>query len=322
MAFVAAEGDGPKTRGEDVSDKPEFGLALRLLRGAKQEAKQAESLGFDYLTTGEHIMFHGPTANNMVSLAAAAGATERIKLMSGIVLVPLYPPALLAKQVAVLDVVSDGRFSLGIGVGGEFPKEFQAVNVPVEERGARTNEALEVIDKLLTEKDVTFDGRFTTLDGVTIAPRGIQKPRVPFWVAGRKDVAMKRAARYADGWMPYMYTPEMLAESMDKVATFTEEAGRPEGSVEGGLYIFTCVHKNREKALDLANQQLSKQYNQDFSKLVQKYTIAGSPEDCIARVQEYIDAGAKTIIFSQGCPPDYVDENSVAIAEGILPAFR
>ncbi|MGH1492609.1 MAG: LLM class flavin-dependent oxidoreductase [Acidimicrobiales bacterium] len=305
-----------------MSDKPEFGMALGLLRGAKAEARNAEALGFDYLATGEHIMFHGPTANNMVSLAAAAGATERIKLMSGIVLVPLYPPALLAKQVAVLDVVSDGRFSLGVGVGGEFPKEFQAVNVPVNERGARTNEALEVIDKLLTEKNVTFNGRFTTLDGVSIAPRGVQKPRVPIWVAGRKDVAMKRAARYAEGWMPYMYTPEMLAESMDKVATFTAEAGRPEGTVEGGLYIFTCVHENRERALEMANQQLSKQYNQDFSKMVQKYTIAGSPDDCIARIQEYIDAGAKTIMFSNGCPPDYAAENVTAIAEGILPAFR
>ena len=305
-----------------MGDKPEFGLALRLLKGAKQEARNAEDLGFDYLSTGEHIMFHGPTANNMVSLAAAAGATERIKLMSGIVLVPLYPPPLLAKQVAVLDVVSDGRFHLGIGVGGEFPKEFDAVNVPVSERGARTDEALEVIDKLLTEDEVVFNGRFTTLDGVTIAPKGMQKPRVPIWVAGRKDVAMRRAARFGDGWMPYMYTPDMLAESMDKVAAFTDEAGRPEGSVTGGLYIFTCVHEDRDTALELANKQLSKQYNQDFSKLVQKYTVAGSPEDCSARVQEYIDAGARTIIFSQGCPPDYVDENTVAIAEGILPAFR
>ena len=305
-----------------MSERPEFGIALRLLRGAKAEARNAEALGFDYLATGEHIMFHGPTANNMVSLAAAAGATERIKLMSGIVLVPLYPPALLAKQVAVLDVVSDGRFHLGIGVGGEFPKEFQAVNVPVEERGARTNEALEVIDKLLTETDVTFNGRFTTLDGVTIAPRGVQQPRVPIWVAGRKDVAMKRAARHAEGWMPYMYTPEMLAESMDKIATFTDAAGRPEGSVAGGLYIFTCVHEDRDTALELANRQLSRQYNQDFSKLVSKYTVAGSPEDCIARLQEYIDAGAGTIMLSQGCPPDYVDENTTAIAEAVIPAFR
>ncbi|MGE0730750.1 MAG: LLM class flavin-dependent oxidoreductase, partial [Acidimicrobiia bacterium] len=183
-----------------MSDKIEFGISMGLLSGAKEEARRAEALGYDYLLTGEHLMFYTPVANNLVSLAAAAGATETIKLMSGIVLVPLYPAALLAKQVAMLDVVSGGRFSLGVGVGGEFPKEFEAVGVPVSERGARTDEALQVIDKLLTEKDVHFDGRFTKLNGVSIAPRGIQKPRLPFWVAGRKDVAMRRAARYAEGW--------------------------------------------------------------------------------------------------------------------------
>jgi probable F420-dependent oxidoreductase len=305
-----------------VSDAIEFGISLRLLSGAAEEARRAEAQGFDYLLTGEHIAFHGPTANNIVSLAAAAGATERIKLMSGIILVPLYPPALLAKQIAVLDVVSGGRFHFGIGVGGEFPPEFEAVGVPVNERGARTNEALEVIDKLLTEQDVHFKGRFTTLDGVTLAPQPIQKPRMPFWVAGRRDAAMRRAARYAEGWLPYMYTPQMLAESMEKIAGFTQEAERPAGTVHGGLFIFTCVHKDRETALDLANQQLSRQYNQDFSKLVEKYTIAGSPDDCIARVQEYIDAGAHTIVFSQGCPPDYVEQNTRLIAEAVIPAFR
>ena len=140
-----------------MNDQIEFGISRRLLHGAADEAHRAEALGFDYLLTGEHIMFHGPSASTMVSLAAAAGATERIKLMSGITLAPLYPPALLAKQAAVLDVVSGGRFHLGIGVGGEFPKEFAAVGVPVHERGVRTNEALEVIDKLLREEDVHFE---------------------------------------------------------------------------------------------------------------------------------------------------------------------
>lgn len=299
----------------------EFGIAMKLLHDAKAEAREAETLGFDYLATGEHISFNVPTANNLVSLAAAAGATDHIKLMSGIVLVPLYPAALLAKQVAMLDVVSGGRFALGIGVGGENPDEFEAVGVPVGERGARTNEALEVISRLLSEDKVNFDGEFTKLTNITIGPKPIQRP-LPIWVAGRKDVAMRRAAKYGTGWLPYMYTPDMLAESMDKIAHMTEAAGRPEGSVEGGLYIFTCVHDDRETALRLANEQLSRTYNQDFTKLVSKYTISGSPEDCIAQVHAYIDAGARKIIFGQGCPPRHVDENTRLIADTILPAFR
>lgn len=304
-----------------MSERPEFGLADNLLADTAAKARQAEDLGFDYLTTGEHLMFYGPIPNSLIALAAAAGATERIKLMSTITLVPLYPAALLAKLIATLDVVSAGRFSLGVGVGGEFPKEFDAVGVPVEERGARTNEALEVIDRLLTGTDVTFDGRFTSLDGVALSPPPVQQPRPPIWVSGRQDAAIRRAARHGEGWLPYMYTPEMLAESMEKVAEFTDEAGRPEGTVRGGLYIFTCVHEDRETALELANKQLSRQYNQDFSKLVGKYALAGSPEDCVARLQEYIDAGARTIIMGHGCPAGYADENRAAIADGILGAF-
>ena len=300
----------------------EFGIAMRLLHEAKAEAKRAEDLGFDYLLTGEHIMFHGETANNFVSLAAAAGATERIKLMSGIVLAPLYPAALLAKQAAVLDVVSGGRFSLGVGVGGEFPKEFEAVGVPVSQRGARTNEALEVLDKLLTEQEVTFNGRFTTLNGVTISPGPIQKPRLPFWVAGRKEAAMKRVARYAEGWMPYMYSPDMLADSVQKIDAFTADVGRPRGSVRTGLYIFSCVHEDRATALELANRQLSRQYKQDFSKLVEKYTIAGNPDDCASRIAEYVEAGATAIMFSHACPPEYTETNAALLAEAVVPLCR
>jgi len=305
-----------------MSHQIEFGLAMGLLGEAKQEARTAEQLGFDYLATGEHLMFYTPTTNTLVALAAAAGATEHIKLMSTIVLAPLYPTLLLAKQASILDVVSGGRFSLGIGVGGEFPKEFEAVGVPVNQRGARTDEALEVLDLLLREKDVTFEGRFTSLDKISVSPRGIQKPRLPFWVAGRKEVAMKRAAYHAEGWLPYMYTPEMLADSMVKVDEFGAQAGRPAGSTRGGLYIFACVHEDRATALEMANEQLSRQYDQDFSKLVSKYALAGSPEDCIARLREYTDAGARTIIMGQGCPPHYAAENSRLLAQQVLPAFR
>ena len=143
----------------------EFGIGFRRLDEIAAEARKAESLGYQFITTGEHVFFHGPTGNGLISLAAAAGATEHIKLMSSITLVPLYPPALLAKQVAALDMVSNGRFNLGVGVGGEYAKEFEACGVPVNERGARTNEALHVMQRLWTEDDVSFDGKFTKLSG-------------------------------------------------------------------------------------------------------------------------------------------------------------
>src|SRR5579885_745730 len=139
----------------------DFGAALASMKDIPKAAKMAESLGYDYLCSGEHMMFHGAVPNSLITLAVAAGATSKIKLMSTVVLLPLYTPMVLAKMTAVLDVASDGRYHMGIGVGGEFPKEFEACGVPVKQRGSRSNEALEVITKLWTGKNVAFDGRYT-----------------------------------------------------------------------------------------------------------------------------------------------------------------
>ena len=298
-----------------------FGTGLRSPDGVAEFARRAEDLGFDVLGCGEHVMFHVPTANTYVSLAAAAGATTRIRLLSAVVLLPLYPAALAAKMGAALDVVSGGRYLFGAGVGGEFPKEFEACGVPVRERGARTNEALDVIRRLWTERGVSYAGRFNTLNDFSIDPMPVQSPP-PIWVAGRRDAAMKRAARYGDGWLPYMYTPEQLAASADKIRAFGEEAGRDLSGFRFGLYVFTAVHEDGDRAREMAADRLGRQYAQDFSTLVGKYALAGTPDEVRARLREYVDAGARLVMLSSACPDDYIDENVRLIAEEVIPAFR
>lgn len=299
----------------------EFGIGLRRLDSVAADARDAEALGYEFVSTGEHVFFYGPIGNGLISLAAAAGATERIKLMSTITLAPLYPAALLAKQVAALDIVSNGRFSLGVGVGGEYPKEFEACGVPVGERGARTNEALEVMRRLWSEDDVSFQGRFNTLNGVTLSPKPTQKPHPPVWISGRSEAAMRRCARYGTGWLPYMYTPEKLADSLIAIRGYAEEVAREE-LVKPGLFIFFAVHEDRAQAIRMASDRLSVQYNQDFSKLVGRYALAGNPQDCIDRLQEYMDAGAGTIMLNSACPGDYMVENERLLAAEVLPALR
>ena len=301
--------------------KVRFGIGLRRFENTAADARNAEALGYEFVSTGEHVFFHGPTGNGLISLAAAAGATTTIGLMSTITLVPLYPAALLAKQVAALDVVSGGRFHLGVGVGGEFAKEFEACGVPIEERGARTNEALEVMQRLWTEDNVKFDGRFNTLGGVTLAPKPASQPHPPLWISGRSEAARRRCARFGDGWLPYMYTPEKLAESLATISNYAADYERAD-AVRPGLFIFFAVHEDRETGIKMAADRLSKQYNQDFSQLVHKYAIAGNPDDCIARIREYIDAGAQTIILNSACPNDYTDENELLMASTVVKALR
>ncbi len=300
----------------------EFGTALRSPYEVGRLAKQIEDLGYDILGCGEHVSFYVDTANGLVSLSVAAGATQSIKLMSTITLVPLYPPALLAKMGAALDVASGGRFSLGVGVGGEFPNEFDACGVPVKERGARTDDALEVITRTWTQTDVTYEGRFTKLENFSLKPLPIQKPRPPIWVSGRSEAAMRRAAKYGDGWLPYMYTPEQLAESIEKITAYGEEYGRDMSDFTFGLYIFTAVHEDNDTGVKYATDRLSLQYSQDFSKIVHKYALSGDPAHCQSRLQEYIDAGARMVFVSSACPDDYIDTNLETIASDLIPAFR
>ena len=299
----------------------EFGIGLPRLDSIAESAQRAEALGYDFLSTGEHVFFHGPIGNSLISLAAAAGATTRIKLMSSITLIPLYPAALLTKLVTSLDVVSNGRFNLGVGVGGEFAREFEACGVPVEERGARTNESLELMLRLWAEDDVHFQGRFNTLSGVTLEPKPTQQPHPPIWISGRSQAAMRRCARFGTGWLPYMYTPEKLSESLAAIATIAQECERS-APVKPGLFIFFAVHEDRNVAIKMAAERLSRQYNQDFSQLVHRYAIAGNPQDCRARLREYIDAGAATIILNSACPGHYTDTNEAIMADQVVTVLK
>ena len=303
-------------------ERIEFGLSLNSMNGLADLARQAETMGFDYLTCGEHLMFTGPVANSLLALSAAAVVTQKIKLMSSIVLVPLYNAAMLAKMTAVLDVISNGRYHFGIGVGGEFPREFEAAGVPVNERGPRTNEALEVIKRLWTEKKVTFSGRFNNFSEVTIDPQPMQTPHPPIWVAGRQDSAMKRAVKFADGWLPYMYTAEQLAESVRKISEMGRAAGRDMSGFRHGLFVFTTVYADREKAQQVAAQTVGRNYAQDFSRKAGRYLLFGTPDDCRKRLKEYVDAGARTVVLAAACPRPDLDSNLKLIAEEIMPAFR
>jgi probable F420-dependent oxidoreductase len=299
----------------------DFGAALASMKDVPEAARLAESLGYDYLCSGEHMMFHGAVPNSLITLSVAAGATSRIKLMSTVVLLPLYTPMVLAKMASVLDVASNGRYHMGIGVGGEFPKEFEACGVPVKQRGSRSNEALEVIKKLWTEKNVSFEGRYSKFSGVTLDPQPAQKPHPPIWVAGRKESAMRRAALYADGWIPYMYTPEMLHESIEKIHQFGKEAGRDLSNFQPGLFIFASVYPDRDEAREQAARALGKNYAQDFSKIAGRYTLYGNPDDCRKRLKEYVDAGARTVLVSWACRQTDIEQNMKLVAEEVAPAF-
>lgn len=299
----------------------EFGIAVPTLSNLAGLAHTAEALGFDYVCSGEHVMFHVPAPNSLISLSIAAGATTKIKLLSSVVLLPLYQPVVLAKMTSVLDFASKGRFHMGVGVGGEFPKEFEACGIPVKQRGSRSNEALEIIKRLWTEENVSVDGRYTKFSSVTLKPRPIQQPHPPIWVAGRKEPAMLRAAKYGNGWLPYMYTPEMLRDSFEKIRRMRDDLGIS-SEFKIGLSIFTSLHRDRELALRQAATVLGGNYAQDFSKLVGHYALAGTAADCRKRLGEYVEAGVRSFFLAPMTAGQDPENDLKTIAEEIVPEFR
>jgi probable F420-dependent oxidoreductase len=288
-----------------------------------REARWIEEAGFDQVSAGEHLFFHGPTANSFVTLAAAAGATERIRLLSALTIVPVYPPAILAKLVSSLDQVSGGRFDFGVGVGGEYPKEFEAAGVDPKQRGARTEEALEVLRPLLAGEELTHDGKFSHFPGVTLQPAAVQKPGPPIWMGGRKPAAMRRAGRFADVWLPYMYTPEQLDDSLTKVNEYAVEYGRPEGALRGAVYCWAALHPDAATARQQVIDVVSTVYQQDFTPLADRYLLHGDPERVIGRLREYHQAGARDLVFTaaEWDPAKRADMLSL-LAKEVLPEVR
>jgi probable F420-dependent oxidoreductase len=284
-------------------------------------ARRAEAQGFDFLACGEHVFFHTTVTNAFVTLAAAAGATSRIRLLSALTILPMYPAALAAKMVANLDRVSNGRFELGVGVGGEYPPEFEACGVPMRERGPRTDEALDLFERLFTGEPVDFAGRFTTIDGLRLDPLPVQRPGPPVWVGGRSEAAMRRAGRYADVWLPYMYTPERLAGSLTRVRENAAGFGR-EDVVRGAIFSWSCVDSDTAWARRTAVETVNGIYGQDFEPLADRYIPTGKPQQVIDRLGEYAQAGAESVVFSPACAPEDQERVIETFAAEVLPALR
>jgi alkanesulfonate monooxygenase SsuD/methylene tetrahydromethanopterin reductase-like flavin-dependent oxidoreductase (luciferase family) len=183
-------------------------------------------------------------------------------------------------------------------VGGEHPPEFAAAGVPVTERGARADEALELLRALWAGGPVEFAGRFTQVPGLTLDPGPVQPGGPPIWLGGRRPAAVRRAGRFADVWMPYMYSPDQLARSLTEVRAAAEQAGRDPSSVLGAVYCWGSVDEDAGRARAAAVETVSAVYQQDFAPLADRYLLHGDPDRVLARAREYADAGATTLVFS------------------------
>lgn len=205
-------------------------------RTAARVARLAEDLGYDSVWAGDHVVLPSPRVepspmepdapflDPLIALAHLAARTERIALGTGVVVLPQRNPLVLAKQLASLDVLSEGRLIFGMAAGYLEP-EMRAVGVPPEGRGARADEYLAAMRSLWYDDKPAFHGRHVGFAGVDAHPRPAQRP-IPVVAGGHSPAALRRAARHADGWYGWMLGRHAAANAIARLRAAAEEAGR------------------------------------------------------------------------------------------------
>ena len=196
----------------------------------------AESAGFDSLWVNHHVINAGyvrdrlgtrPYHDALTLLTWLASKTHQARLGTSVLVLPYLHPMVLARQLATLDQLAQGRLVVGVGVGS-LPDENEAMGVPYKTRGRYADEFLEVLVRLWTEDEASFDGDHFRFEDVISSPKPLQQPRPPILVGGNKRASMRRVARLGDGWHPLMLSPTGVRDRMVYLREQAEAAGRPE----------------------------------------------------------------------------------------------
>lgn len=280
-----------------------FGVAVGAFSGAVpgrdeliQFARKAEAVGFDSVQAGDHIQWHAPILETTTLLATFAAVTERVRIASDVIVLPLRDPVWMAKTIASLDVLCGGRVIFGIGVGGDYPPEYAAVRVPIEERGSRANESLEIIKGLWAHERFSYDGRHFTLRDVAIAPRPVQ-PAIPIWVGGGSEAALRRAARYGDGWIAAFASPRKFGRLSADLRRFLQGEGRRAQGFTFGAFLFANVDEDAARAREVAARYVERVYRLDGARIVERFGAVGPVDACVARALAYVEAGADYVVL-------------------------
>ncbi len=278
-----------------------------------------DQLGFDSIWVGDHLAFAVPILDPVVQLAQAAVFSTRLKIGTAVFLQPLRHPGPTAKQIATLDLLSNGRFIFGLGVGGEFESDFSVAGVPIVERGSRLSESIEVMRKLWSGQRVSHSGRHFQFENIQMEPAPCQLSGPPIWLGGRSDPALRRAARMADGWMSYVVTPDTYRESLDKIQVEYDRSGRSIEQFVSAHLLFARLDKDYETALNAAVKSLSVRYNMDFRRAAERYCALGTAEQIAQSLQKFYEAGARYIILDLIGPYEERLDHLAAFADEVLP---
>jgi len=276
-----------------------FGICLpiRLSLEAKDNveiAKAAEDLGFDSVWVSDHVvmpkkhagMFSEVFYDPLILLSYIAAETFKIKIGTSVIILPYRNPVVVAKMIATLDVLSEGRVIFGVGPGW-MREEYDALSVLYEKRGARTSEYIRAIKELWMSDEPSFEGEYCNFSNIKFYPKPTQKPHPPIFIAGSSDYALRRAAYYGDGWQPTWVSPGDVKDGIPKLETMAAEKGRD-------LSSFTYSVRNRLHIVDADYEAKNDNiFESDDPPFLLRGTVAEITDD----IKSYEDLGVSHIVL-------------------------
>ena len=309
---------------------------------ALEEVTKAEELGFDSVWMEEH---HSVTnhywPSPLVVLAGFATRTSRLTLGTDILVAAFHNPVRLAEDAAVLDVMSGGRFTLGIAIGYK-PDEFSLYGVELEKRGARFEEQLAIIKGLWTQERISFKGAYYTVDG-RLEPKPVTKPHPPIWIGGWGDITLRRAATLADNWIPGPTADlKRLLAGKKRFLDNRRAAGRSQPITEWPLTRDLIIADTDRKARELAEAHIMIAYRKEYAggwrhpfidasiatdldRLMEDRFIIGGPDQCVRKIRRFVEEYGMTHLicrtFFPGMAHEHIMRELHLIAREVAPAF-
>ena len=282
-----------------------------------------EELGYDSIWVWDHVLLgvepNFPIIEALTLLTAIAARTRKIKLGTGVLVLPMRNPVILAKQLSSIDLLSDGRLILG-AASGWYRREFNAVGVPFEQRGKIMDENLDILTRFWTEDMVKGEWTYHNIPAGVMYPKPVQKPRPPILIGGYVDRVLKRAALNGDGWLTYFYRPESFAKSWAKIRDFAKEGGKDPDTLLNGAQLPIMVGKSRAAIESDMMEWLGKEWDYaSWSESTKDSAILGTVDECVEQLKAHLAVGVQKLIF---VPYKYQMDQIEIIAREIIPRLK
>jgi len=265
-----------------------------------QLAERAEALGFSSVWVGDSLTAR-PRIDALTTLAAVGARTRHVRLGTAIFLAALRNPIMLAYQLASLDWITGGRIDLGVGYGR--PKEpaaeheFKILGLDPSARMKMSEELIQVMRRLWRENDVSYAGKFTSFEHVTLEPKPVQPKGVPIWIASNNvEPGLKRVARLGDAWINNIKSPDIFAECWQKIRAYAADAGRDPSLIHPSIY-FTLAAGGKDAVIE-GQTFLAQYYNRSYEAVANAMLcVTGTWDEVIDWMEKYVEAGARTVVL-------------------------